>query len=135
MHIDIRGIGLKLSAPLAAHADRRLRFALGRHSMRIARVTMRLGDENGPRGGEDKYCRVQVRLREADPVDVEDIGGDLYAIIDRASDSAGRAVARQIERGRRNLRVESLRRSFAGFSPADAAVEHNPPPITERRQG
>ncbi len=133
MHIDIRGIGLKLSAALAAHADRRLRFALGRHSMRIARVTMRLGDENGPRGGDDKYCRVQVRLREADPVYVEDIGGDLYAIIDRTTDSAGRAVARQIERGRRNLRVESLRRSFAGFSPADAAVEYNPPALTERR--
>lgn len=133
MHIDIRGIGFKASASLAAHTERRLRFALGRYSLHIVRVTARLGDENGPRGGNDKYCRVQVRLRDADPVHIQELGQDLYAVIDRAADSAGRSVSRQIERGRRNLRVERLRRSFGEYAAADGTGEHKSPVFPETR--
>jgi len=104
MRIDIQGLKLRLTAPLLAHTERRLRFALTRTSARIKRVAVRLGDRNGPRGGADKFCRIQVVLDGAPAVLVEDAGADLYTVIDRAAERAGRNVTKAVDRLREKLR-------------------------------
>jgi hypothetical protein len=72
------------------------------------RVVVRLGDANGPRGGEDKFCRMQVYLERAAPVLIEDAGVDLYAVIDRVAERAGRSVAKRIVRRHENARLAGL---------------------------
>jgi len=104
MRIDIKGSGFPLTEALLDHTERRLRFALTRSSDRIVRVTVLLGDANGPRGGEDKFCRMQVHLERAAPVLIEDAGGDLYAVINRVAERAGRSVAKRIDRRHENAR-------------------------------
>ena len=61
---------------------------------------MRLSDINGPRGGADKCCHIQVVLPHLPDVVIEDIEMDLYAAIDRAADRAGRTVGRRLTRQR-----------------------------------
>jgi len=100
MHFDIQSIDFPNTAALTSHVRRRLGFGLTRHGDRISRVVVRLGDENGPRGGPDKFCHLQVSLVDAPQVVIRDCGPDLYAVIDRASDRAARAVAKQLERNR-----------------------------------
>ena len=100
MQFDIQSLDFPSTPALTLHARRRLGFGLTRHADRIARVVVRMGDENGPRGGIDKFCRLQVTLIDAPQVVIHDCGPDLYAVIDRASDRAGRAVAKQLERNR-----------------------------------
>ena len=100
MNVNIQSLGFPITAALADHARRRLRFVLTRHSDRIQRVVVRLGDENGPRGGVDKFCRIQVYLFDAPVAVIEDIGPDLYAVIDRAADRMGRLVAKNLDRSR-----------------------------------
>ena len=104
MRIDIQGQRFRLTAALLEHTERRLRFALTRTSDRIKRVVVRLGDANGPRGGVDKLCRIEVVLHDAPAVLIEDAGADLYAVIDRAAERAGRNVAKRIERLREDVR-------------------------------
>ena len=105
MRIDIQGLGFPLSAALRDHTRRRLRFALTRSGDRIRRVVVRFGDTNGPRGGADnKFCRMQVYLEHAPSVLIEDAGADLYAVIDRAAERAGRNVAKHVDRLRENAR-------------------------------
>lgn len=104
MRIDIRALGFLLTAPLLDHTQRRLRFALTRSGDRIKRVVVRLGDSNGPRGGADKFCRMQVYLEHAAPVLIEDAGADLYAVIDRAAERAGRNVAKRVNRQHEDVR-------------------------------
>ena len=104
MRIDIQGRGFSLTAPLLDHTQQRLRFALTRSRDRIKRVVVRLGDTNGPRGGEDKFCKIQVVLEHAPPVLIEDAGVDLYAVIDRAAERAGRNVAKRVDRQHENVR-------------------------------
>ena len=118
MRIDVQGLGFPLTAALLNHTERRLRFALTRTSDRIMRVVVRLGDANGPRGGEDKFCRMQVYLERAAPVLIEDAGGDLYAVIDRAAERAGRSVAKRIDRRHENARLAG--REPPGSPPGDA---------------
>ena len=100
MNIDIQSLGFPITAALSDHASRRLRFGLTRYSDRVQRVVVRLGDENGPRGGVDKFCRIQVQLLDAPVAVVEDIGPDLYAVIDRAADRVGRVVVKHLDRSR-----------------------------------
>lgn len=112
MRIDIQALGFSLTAPLLDHTERRLRFALTRATDQIRRVVVRLGDANGPRGGADKYCRIQVVLEHAPLVLIEDVGADLYAVIGRAAERAGRNVARRVDRLHENVRLTRPRRSL-----------------------
>jgi len=102
MHIQARNFSL--TDALRSHAERRLRFALACCNDRIQRVVMRLSDINGPRGGADKRCHLQVTMAGLADVVIEDIEADLYVAIDRATDRAGRTVVRQIDRQQTLLR-------------------------------
>ncbi|MEZ5542425.1 MAG: HPF/RaiA family ribosome-associated protein [Pseudomonadota bacterium] len=96
MQIVIHCSGFPLTDPLAAHVQKRLGYALGRSAGKVRRVEVRLSDLNGPRGGIDKRCLVEVRLDKQSPVVVEDVQSELYAAIDRATGRAGRAVIRRV---------------------------------------
>ena len=117
MNVDIQSLAFPATVALSEHARRRLRFVLTRHSDRIQRVVVRLGDENGPRGGVDKFCRIRVYLFDAPVAVVEDIGTDLYAVIDRATDRVGRAVVKHLCRSRGGRRQG---RGDAATPPRDA---------------
>lgn len=98
MIVDIHGQGFTVTPALAEHLRRRLGFVLTRHSDRIQRVAIRVGDENGPRGGVDRYCRIQVQLLDAPVAVIKDVGAELYAVIDRAADRVGRVVVKHLDR-------------------------------------
>ena len=114
--IDIQGRGFALTASLLDHTERRLRFALTRTSARIKRVAVRVGASNSARGGEDKFCKIHVVLDGAPSVLIEDAGTDLYTVIDRAAERAGRNVAKRVDRLQENVRLarRKPRRSLPG---------------------
>jgi ribosome-associated translation inhibitor RaiA len=96
--VIIHGQGFSVTPALAEHMRRRLGFVLTRHSDRVRRVAIRVGDENGPRGGVDKYCRIQVHLLDAPVAVIKDVGAELYTVIDRAADRVGRVVVKHLDR-------------------------------------
>jgi putative sigma-54 modulation protein len=98
MQIDIEARDFPLTADLRSHAERRLRCALTCCGEHIRRVAMRLSDVNGPRGGADRRCRLQVVLAGLPDVVVEDIEADLHVAIDRGTDRARRTLVRKIDR-------------------------------------
>jgi ribosome-associated translation inhibitor RaiA len=61
---------------------------------------VQLSDINGPRGGIDKRCQIEVQLKGTPNVVIEDVEADLYAAIDRAAERVGRTVARRLSRQR-----------------------------------
>lgn len=100
MKVLIKTSDFSLTDALRNHAERRLRFALTFCDDHIHRIVMRLSDINGPRGGVDKCCRLQVVLDGLPPVVVEDTESDMYVAIDRAVNRAGRTVRRRLTRRR-----------------------------------
>jgi len=108
MQIDIQARNFSLTDALRSHAERRLRFALTCCDDHIQRVVMRLSDINGPRGGADKRCHLQVVLAGLPDVVIEDTEADLYVAIDRATDRAGRTVGRRLARQRDRGRASGL---------------------------
>ena len=102
MRVDIKTNGIDLTDGLREHTERRLEFALDRAHHDISSVTVRLSDINGPRGGFDKRCQIQIPLPHHRDVVIEETDADLYVAIDRAASRAGNTLGRQLSR-RRNL--------------------------------
>jgi len=100
MHIDIRTHGFSLTPGLREHVEKRLAYALSHGADNITRLSVRLADINGPRGGDDKRCLIEARLKQAPAVVIEDVQADLYVAIDRAAERAGRSLARRLARSR-----------------------------------
>lgn len=100
MHIDIQARGFPLTEELRAHAERRLNFALSWATHDLRKIVVRLSDINGPRGGEDKRCCIQVVFSRGADVVIVDTEADLHVAIDRAVDRTERSVARLLERQR-----------------------------------
>jgi putative sigma-54 modulation protein len=107
MQIDIQTRNFVMTDAIRSHSIRRLRFALSSYDDRIQRVVMRLSDINGPRGGADKCCHLQLVLPGLPDVVVEDIEADLYLAIDRAADRAGRSLRRRLARQRDRARTSA----------------------------
>lgn len=98
MNLFVRGHDITLPETLKDHVQRRVRLVVGRFGRRIAHVTVRIADVNGPRGGADKLCRVEARLWGRLPLVAEDTAADLRQAVDRAIDRVGRAVERAVAR-------------------------------------
>jgi len=96
MQVAIQCRGFSLSNAIQEHVQKRLGFALSRGADRVRRAEVRLSDLNGPRGGIDKRCLIEVQLHGLPVVVVEDIQSDLYTAIDRAAGRAGRTVMRRL---------------------------------------
>ncbi len=104
MNIEIQTRHFMLTEGIHDHVHRRLSFALSNRFQQIKRVIVRLSDINGPRGGADKRCHIQITLpRQADVV-IEDVQSDLYRAVDRAADRASRTLGRRLSRLRRRNR-------------------------------
>ncbi|MGB7328958.1 MAG: hypothetical protein WBD31_29025 [Rubripirellula sp.] len=96
MTINIIDRGNLLDSDGRKATERRLLFALSRFDSRIRQVDLVVKDENGPRGGIDKSCRISVLIDHAADVVVSDKDSDLCRCISRAAERAGRAVSRTV---------------------------------------
>ncbi|ODU50987.1 MAG: 30S ribosomal protein S30 [Thiobacillus sp. SCN 63-374] len=100
MQIDIQSTGFTLTDGIRASLMTRLACDLSHGDDQVTRVIVRLSDINGPRGGVDMRCFIEVRLKHAPSLVIEDTEADLYLAIDRAVERAGRAVERSLARQR-----------------------------------
>jgi ribosomal subunit interface protein len=104
MKIEIQARNFSMTHALRKHIERRLGFALSTCYRHVKRILVRISDVNGPRGGNDKRCHLEVILPGRTVV-VEKTEVDLYAAINRAAARAGRTVLRQLRRRRQLMRT------------------------------
>ncbi len=100
MQLDIQTNGFLLTDGIRNYATRRMQFALDRNDGHIMHVKISLADINGPRGGVDKRCQINMALAGHSNIVIEDTEADLYVAIDRASDRCARTLSRRLEKFR-----------------------------------
>lgn len=98
MKLLIVGRGTGVTENLREFITRRVHFALGRFAPHVERVTARVTDVNGPRGGTDKCCRMEVKLQALDSVSSVARADNLEEAAAMAAERLGRGVARALER-------------------------------------
>jgi hypothetical protein len=110
---NLRTSGVSLSKESRALIRRRLRRRLGKYARSIERVSVRVTDVNGPRGGVDRRCRVKVVLSGLPSVVVEGQSASLETAVQGALSGAERAVRRTLQRRRMKPITQKVRRRAA----------------------
>jgi len=100
MRIQIFGHHVLIDGAMRSHIDARVRLALGRVSPRVARVSVYLSDENGPRGGVDKQCRLVAKLIPQGDLVVQGSDAEWEPLLNIALSRLARKVVREVDRGR-----------------------------------
>ena len=98
MQIEIQAHDFTLTEALEAYINRRFNFVLSSRYDQIKRIRVQLSDINGPRGGIDKRCCIQISIPRLKDIVIEDTESNLYIAIARATDRASRTINRRLAR-------------------------------------
>lgn len=105
MNIRVHSRSIELTEAIREWANRRVLFAVGQFGTRVRSVSVRLSDENGPKGGADQRCLMEARIASAGSVVAEVQDPDLYTAISRAADRLGRRVRTELDREKTGRRA------------------------------
>jgi hypothetical protein len=73
MNVQIHASSFSLTNGLRGHFAWRAAYATNHGRDTVSRVAVHLSDVNGPRGGVDKLCGIELRLKDAQALVVEDV--------------------------------------------------------------
>lgn len=96
------------AAELRTLTERRVRQALKRFAWLTPRVRVHLSDINGPRGGIDKRCQIEMMTDGGNPVVVTSLARDWFSALQSALTRATRSLLHNWQRSRKS-RASSLR--------------------------
>jgi len=103
MNIQVFVRGVEQPADLRSFAEEKLAGVLERFNHSVRNATLRLEDVTGPeKGGVDKACSVEVRLRTGE-IRIKERGDDFQATINAAMDRLRAALSREVSRGKRGI--------------------------------
>jgi CBS domain-containing protein/ribosome-associated translation inhibitor RaiA len=108
---NIRVAGVAISDDDRAYIRQRLGAKLGKFATSIERVTVRLRDVNGERGGVDKVCNIKVVLSGLPSVVFESQSASLRDAVNAALTGIERTVRRSVDRRRTNPLKKTAARS------------------------
>jgi len=94
----VRIIGVQIGDEDRDYIRRKLGMKLAKFAGSVQRVSVRLTDVNGPRGGVDQECRIKVVLQALPSVVVVRQNAALRAAIDAALRAMEQAVQRAVRR-------------------------------------
>lgn len=82
----------------------RVRFALRRLNTWVPRARVQFSDVNGPRGGVDKRCQVELSTDAAGTVVIASLARDWRTALDRSLGRATRVLTRSLQRNQKPTR-------------------------------
>jgi ribosome-associated translation inhibitor RaiA len=123
--ILIHVTGLQLTTGLRREVFEHIAAALNRHEERVQSVHVYLKDENGPKRGVDKSCRVVVNFSGMSQIVIEDRFGDMAGLLHRVGGRIRQTLARKLTKHRmrkRHLGTGRLCQLFGHDAQNDLAV-------------
>lgn len=87
----------------------RMRFALRRLATFVPYARVRFTDVNGPRGGVDKRCQVELSTDRVGTVVIASLARDWRTALDRSIGRATRVLSRSLQRAQKPVRDRSAK--------------------------
>jgi hypothetical protein len=94
-------------------SEARLRFSLRRLTAWVPRAKVQFSDVNGPRGGVDKRCQVELSTNSAGTVVIASLARDWRTALDRSLSRATRVLTRSLRRNRKPARGREAKLALA----------------------
>lgn len=104
---------LVIDSSMHSYILHRLRMALDRALSKIGGITVRLSDDNGPKGGFDKTVQVKLIVPGHDAVIIHERGSDLRSAVDRAIHRAAQTMQRLNAKRQKIVRKVAARKVIA----------------------
>jgi hypothetical protein len=82
----------------------RVRFALRRLSTLVPHAKVQFSDVNGPRGGVDKRCQVELKTDNAGTVVITSLAHDWRTALNQSLTRATRVLTRSLRRSQKPVR-------------------------------
>ncbi|MGK0375603.1 MAG: ribosome-associated translation inhibitor RaiA [Arenicella sp.] len=96
IHSNDFAITSALDSFIKEHAKKSMRVCADQ----VESLVVRLKDVNGPKGGQDKQCCVEVKLANHEPIVVSKRSSDAYLSIRQALGRASRTTVRKLGKRR-----------------------------------
>lgn len=103
------------ATPLRELSIARVRFALRRLKALVPRAKVQFSDVNGPRGGIDKRCQVELQTGTAGTLVIASLASDWRTALDRSLSRATRALRRSLQRSQKPARGRTAKLAPDGF--------------------
>ena len=87
----------------------RVHFALRRLGALVPRAKVQFSDVNGPRGGVDKRCQVELNTQAAGTMIITSLARDWRTALDRSLGRATRVLTRSLQRKQKPVRGRAAR--------------------------
>jgi hypothetical protein len=87
----------------------RVRFALRRLGTMVRRAKVQFYDVNGPRGGVDKRCQLELSTQAAGTVVIASLARDWRTALDLSLGRATQVLTRRLQRNQKPLRGRTAR--------------------------
>lgn len=125
MKIRIHSKHFRITRELSEYIQRRAGFAFGQYRDSIRSIIFTLSDVNGPKGGNDKQCKIALQVKGSGEIIIDQKRPDLIAAIHIATLRASNTASRKIERLRNKVRkVRSKRLNDLHPATEDLALDH-----------
>lgn len=85
-------------------SEARVRFSLRRLTAWVPRAKVQFSDVNGPRGGVDKRCQVELSTEAAGTLVISSLARDWRTALDRSLSRATRVLTRSVQRNQKPVR-------------------------------
>jgi ribosome-associated translation inhibitor RaiA len=112
MEPTIRTRDVELTEALREQITRRLEFALDTFEHHVEDTFVYLMDLNGPKGGVDKLCQINIRARPIGELAVRETGTTVQAALNRAARRLKYRLSEALRAGETHTR-ESVRTAQA----------------------
>jgi len=87
----------------------RVQFALRRLTAMVPQAKVQFSDINGPRGGVDKRCQVELKTDSNGTVVIASLARDWRTALDRSLTRATRVLTRSLQRNQKPVRGRTSR--------------------------
>jgi hypothetical protein len=102
------------ASPMRELSIARVRFALRRLRALVPRAKVQFSDVNGPRGGVDKRCQVELTTDSAGTVVIVSLARDWRTALDRSLGRATRVLTRSLQRSQKPARGRAAKLALGG---------------------
>ena len=99
-------------------SEARMRFVLRRLSNFVPHAKVQFSDINGPRGGVDKRCQVELTTEKAGTVVIASLAQDWRTALDRSLGRATRVLTRSLQRVQKPVRNRSAKLEIGNIGDA-----------------
>lgn len=104
----------------------RVRFALRRLTAMVSRAKVQFSDVNGPRGGVDKRCQVELHSESAGTVVIASLASDWRTALDRSLGRAARVLKRSLQRSHKASRGRAPKQGNTSVPSGEAKLVRQP---------